>query len=156
MTQIICSSKDAVSIKEDQAMEGSPEEKEKEDNQKQVQDIDNQKETMMSAELEMDQEMTRSEMEQEDQELQEIFDKEHLDLEGFLIQRTMGGVDSVSQEELNRIQQWFLWKSLAKGFEKGKNNTKQDNKGVKMMKTTPTLATRNFRKKRGRKSNRSS
>lgn len=86
-----------VNTKEDQAMEGSPEEKEKEDTHKQIKYIDNQNEAMMSdAELEMDPERTQSEMELED--------KEHLDLEGFLIQGTTGGVDSVPQEELNRIQ----------------------------------------------------
>lgn len=34
--------------------------------------------------LEMDQEMTQSEMDIEDNELQEILDRENLDLEGFL------------------------------------------------------------------------
>lgn len=96
---------DEVSMKEDQAMEGSPEEKEKEENQKHILDIDNQKETMMSeVELEMDREMTQSEMELEDQDLQDILDKEHLQLEGFLFQGTAGGVDSSPQEELDRIQ----------------------------------------------------
>ena len=40
---------------------------------------------MSDTEPEMDQEMTQSEMELEDNELQEILDREHLDLEGFLI-----------------------------------------------------------------------
>jgi len=72
--------------KEYQAMEGSPAEKEKEENHEQAQVIDNQKETMMSdGGLEMDQEMTQSEMELEYHEPQEILDNEHLDLEGFLI-----------------------------------------------------------------------
>lgn len=71
--------------KVDQAMGGSPGEKEKEEDCEQTWDINKQKETMISdAELEMDQEMTQSEMELEDHELQEILDKEHLDLEGFL------------------------------------------------------------------------
>ena len=35
-------------------------------------------------ELEMDQDMIQSEMETEDHELQEILDREQLDLEGFL------------------------------------------------------------------------
>jgi len=68
---------------------------------------------MSDAELEMDQEMTQNEMDLEDHELQEILDKENLDLEGFLIQGTTGGVDSLPQEELNKIQQLFLWKSQA-------------------------------------------
>ena len=58
---------------------------------------------MSNGELEMDQEMTQSEMEMEDHELQEILDREHLDLEGFLKKGTMGGVDSLPQEEFNRV-----------------------------------------------------
>lgn len=61
-----------------------------------MEDIDFQKVTNISnTELEMDQEMTQSEMEQEDCELQGILNKEHLDLEGFLIQGTTRGVDSL-------------------------------------------------------------
>ena len=55
-------------------------------------------------ELERDQEMTPSEMETEDHELQDILDREHLDLEGFLKQGTTGGVDSLPQEEFNKVQ----------------------------------------------------
>jgi hypothetical protein len=95
-------------------MEGSPANKESEENRENTQDINYQKEAIMSdAELEMDQEMTQNEMDLEDHELQEILDKENLDLEGFLIQGTTGGVDSLPQEELNKIQQLFLWKSQA-------------------------------------------
>lgn len=91
--------------KVDQVMEGSPGEKEKEVNSGQTQDINKHKETTLSdGELEMDQEMTQSEMEMEDHELQDILDREHLDLEGFLKQGTMGGVDSLPQEEFNREQ----------------------------------------------------
>ena len=95
--------------KVDQAMGGSPVEKEKEEDREQTQDINKQKETMMSdAELEMDQEMTQSDMEMEDHELQEILDRENLDLEGFLKQGTMGVVDSLPQEEFNRVQQFHM------------------------------------------------
>lgn len=59
---------------------------------------------MSERKLEMDQEMTQSEKDIEDHELQEILDKEHLDLEGFLRQGTMGGIDSLPQEVCNRIQ----------------------------------------------------
>jgi len=41
----------------------------------------------------------------------------------------------------------FLWKNQAKGLEKGKNIDKKDNGGVKTMKTTLGLATRNPGKK---------
>ena len=47
----------------------------------------------------MDQEMTQSEMEMEDNELQEILDIENLDLEGFLSKGTTGGEESLPQEE---------------------------------------------------------
>ena len=60
---------------------------------------------------EMDQEMTESEREMEDHELQEILDKENLDLEGFLQQGTRAGIDSLPSDECNRIQQLFLWKT---------------------------------------------
>ena len=63
----------------------------------------------------------------------------------------MGGVDSLPQEEFNRVQQLFLWKTQAKGMERQRNNERQDNEGVKTMKTTPGLAPRNPGKKRGRK-----
>lgn len=66
---------------------------------------------MSDSELEMDKEMNQSEMEREDNELQEILDRENLDLEGFLNQGTSGGVESLSQEKINRIQQLFLWKT---------------------------------------------
>ena len=73
-------------------MEGNPLEKEKEVDNDQTLGINKQKQTMMSVvELEMDQELTQSEMKMEDYELQEILDREHLDLEGFLKQETMGG-----------------------------------------------------------------
>ncbi len=39
----------------------------------------------------------------------------------------MGGVDSLPQEELNRIQQLFLWKTQTEELEQGDNTGKQDN-----------------------------
>lgn len=84
----------------------------------QTHDIDKQKEPMLSnTKLEINQEMTQSEMDTEDHELQEILDREHLDLEGFLKQGTMGGVESLPQEEFNTVQQLFIWKTYPKGLE---------------------------------------
>lgn len=40
----------------------------------------------------------------EDHELQEILERENLYLEGFLKQGTMGGVESLPQEEFTRVQ----------------------------------------------------
>ena len=95
--------------------------------------------------------MTQSETDLEDHVLQEILEKEHLDLEGFLMQGTMGGIDSLPQEDCNRIQQLFLWKNQENGLDKGKTIDKQEYRGVKTIKSTPGLASRNARKKRGRK-----
>lgn len=67
--------------------------------------------------------MTRSEMEMEDHELQEILDREHVDLEGFLKEGTMGGVDSLPQEEFTRVQQLYFWKTHAKGMDRKGNTT---------------------------------
>lgn len=53
------------------------------------------------SEMDMDQEMTHSEMEMEDNELQEILDRENLDLKGFFSKGTTGGVESLPQEECN-------------------------------------------------------
>jgi len=138
--------------RENQSQKEGPNEKEKEENNKQSQDIGYQKETLMSeTEMEMDQEMTQSEIDLEDHELQEILDKENLDLEGFLMQGTKGGIDSLPQEKCNRMQLLFLRKAQERGLDKGKNIHKQEHRGVKTMKSTPGLATRNPGKKRGRK-----
>lgn len=138
--------------KEEQAMEGSSAEKEEGKNPKQTQNDEYQKEaTMSDVEQEMDQEMTQNDTDPEDHELLEILDKENLDLEGFLRQGTTGGVDSLPQEELSRIQQLFLWRSQTGEPKRCNNIDKQDNREVKMTKTTLGLVNRNPGKKRGRK-----
>jgi len=43
--------------------------------------------------------MTQSETDLENLKLQEILDKENLDLEGFLMQGTKGGIAALPQEE---------------------------------------------------------
>lgn len=90
-------------------------------------------------------------MEMEDHDLQEILEKENLDLEGFLKQGTKEGVDSLPQEEFHRVQQLFNWKTQNKGFEKLRKNEKQGKEGVKAMKATPGLAPRIPGKTRGQK-----
>lgn len=130
-------------------MEKGPNEKE-EENYNPTQNTNNKEETMMiETELEMDQEMTQSETNLEDRELQEILYKEHLDLEGFLKQGTTVGIDSLPKDEYNRIQQLFLRKTEQRGLDKGKISDMQECRGVKTMKSSPGLATRNARKKRG-------
>lgn len=98
--------------REDQAMLEGPKEKEKEENYIITWEICNRKETMNNeTEIEMDMEMTQSETNIEDHELQEILENEHLDLEGFLLQGTTRGIDSLPEEDCNRIQQLFLCKN---------------------------------------------
>ena len=64
----------------------------------------------------------------------------------------MEGVESLPLEEFNRVQQLFIWKTQAKGWERQRNNERKGSEGVKTMKSTPGLAPRNPGKKRGRKS----
>lgn len=59
-------------------------------------------------ELDRHHEMTPSEVGMEDHDLQEILERENLDLEKFLEQGTTKGVDSLPQEEFDRLQQLFL------------------------------------------------
>lgn len=89
---------------ENKSMEKDPKEKEKEENNTSAENINEEEETLMSeAELERDQEMTQSETDLGDHELQEILDKENLDLKGFLQQGTRAGIDSLPLDECNRI-----------------------------------------------------
>ena len=66
-------------------------------------------------EINRDHQMTPIEVRTEDRELQEILDRENLDLEKFLEQWTTKGVDSLPKEEYDRVQQLFLWRSQLKG-----------------------------------------
>lgn len=77
-------------------MEDTPE------NNQQKEDLSN------TMELDRDQEMTPSEVGTEDHELHDILEREHLDLEKFLEKGTTKGMDSLPQEEFNRMQQLFL------------------------------------------------
>jgi len=124
----------------------------KEEDKEQTPDKIMQTETMVNdAETEMDHEMTQSEMEMEDQELQAILEKENLDLEDFLIQGTKEGIDSLPQEEFNKFQQLYLWKTQNIGPERQRSKEKQSNEGVKMVRPIHVLAPRNPGKRRGRK-----
>lgn len=58
--------------------------------------------------------MTPNEVWIEDQELDEILQRENLDLEKFLNQGTKKGIHSLPQEEFDRVQQLFLWGSQIK------------------------------------------
>lgn len=92
-------------------------EKEKEDNMDDTQENNQQKEDLLNTlELDRDQELTPSEVGTEDHELQDILEREHLDLEKFLEQGTTKGMDSPPQEEFNKVQQLFVWRTQAKGL----------------------------------------
>ena len=103
-------------------MEEDAKQTEKGENYTLVQNTKDKGETMINEpELEMDQEMTQSETNMEDHELQESLDKEHLDLEGFLQQGTTAGIYSLPQDECNIKRQLFLWKTQENGADRGKN-----------------------------------
>ncbi|MCY6524951.1 hypothetical protein, partial [Actinobacillus pleuropneumoniae] len=71
--------------KANQILEGSPAEKEKDDSMEELQENNQQKEDLPNTmELDRDQEMTPSKVGTKDNELQDILQREHLDLEKFL------------------------------------------------------------------------
>jgi len=109
-------------------------EKGKESNMDIIQEQDEHRmDPQKSMELDMDHEMTPSESGTEDQDLQEILERENLELEKFLEQGSNKGIKSLPQEELDRVQQLFLNRSNQKdiGVKRGHDN--QENKGVKSM-----------------------
>lgn len=79
------------------------------------------------------QEMTPSEVGTEDHELQEILDKENLDLEQFLEPKKNKGVDWLPNEEHAWVQQLYLWRTQLKGNSVKRNHDIQEQSGVKMM-----------------------
>ena len=86
-------------------MENIPTEKERDVDMEDIPENNKQMDDLPSMmELSRDNEITLSEDGMEDHELQEILDRENLDLEGFLIQGTSVGVESLPREELDRIQ----------------------------------------------------
>jgi len=99
----------------------------------------------------MDLDMTQSEIDMEHHDLQEIIEKENLDLESFLNQGTKEGLDSLPVEEFNRVQKIFLWRTQTKGLNRLNHKERQGNEGVKTMKNMAGLAPRIPGKKRGRK-----
>ena len=68
--------------------------------------VNNQKKEELQScmEISNDHEMTPSEVGTEDHELQEILDRENLDLELFLEQGNNKGVDSLPKEDYDRVQ----------------------------------------------------
>jgi len=111
-----------------------------------------QKEDLPSCmEINRDHEMTPSEAGMEDHELQEILDRENLDLQKFLDQGKNIGVDSLPKEDYNRVQQHFLCRSQSKGTGVKRNHESEEPSGVKMMENSQAQSPKNSVRKRGRK-----
>jgi len=87
----------------------------------------------------------------EDHELQDIIERENLDLEKFLEQGITKGVDSLPKEGFDRVQQLFLWRSQMKCSGVQRNHDSQENRGVKTMEDTLMHSSKNLGGKRGRK-----
>jgi len=115
--------------------------------------IDNQKKDDLPRlmEISRDQQMTPSEAGIEDHELQEILDRENLDLEKFMEQGKNIGVDSLPKEDYDRVQQLFLWRSQVKGAGVKRNHESQEPSGVKMMENPRAQSPKNSCRKIGRK-----
>ena len=102
-------------------------------------------------ELGRDHEMTPSEGGTKDQDLHEIIERENLELEKFLEQGIGKRIDSLPQEEFERVQHLFLQRSQRKAVGVKRNHDSQENKGVKSMEIISGHSTKNPGKKRGRK-----
>ena len=68
--------------------------------------------------------MTQSKSGTEDQDLQEILERENLELEKFLEQGGNLGINSIPQEDVDKVQQIFLNKAhqTAAGVKRGHDN----------------------------------
>ena len=107
-----------------------------------------QKDDMPSiVELIRDHKMTPSEAGMEDHELQEILERENLDLEKFLEQGITKGVDSLPKEEFDRVKKIFLWRSQTKCFGGKINHDSQEKRGVKTMEDTRIHSSKNLGRK---------
>jgi len=106
---------------------------------------------LTTMEIEKDHEMTQSESGTEDQDLQEILERENLELEKFLEQGGNLGINSIHQEDVDKVQQIFLNKAhqTAAGVKRGHDN--QENKGTSSIGSITGKLRKNPGKKRGRK-----
>lgn len=82
---------------------------------------------LSTMEIERDHDMTQSECGTEDQDLWEILERGNLELEKFLEQGTNKGIDSLPQEEFDRVQKLFLRKSQTKAVGVKRNYDNQKN-----------------------------
>jgi len=102
-------------------------------------------------EIEKDHDTTQSESGREDQDLQEIMERENLELETFLERGGNLGINSIPQEDVDKVQQLFLNKShqIDAGVQRVHDN--QENKGTSTIGLITGKLTKNPGKRRGRK-----
>lgn len=86
-----------------------------------------------SMKISKDQKMTPSDTGMEDHELQEILDRENLDLEQFLEQGKNKGVDSLPKEDYDRVQKLYLRRVQSKGTGAKRKYESQEWSGLKVM-----------------------
>ena len=106
---------------------------------------------LSTMEVEKYQEMTQSESGIEDQDLQEILERENLELEKLLEQGGNLGINSILQEDVEKVQQIFLNKAhqTAAGVKRG--HDKQENNGTSSIGLITGKLTKNPGNRRGRK-----
>ena len=94
--------------------------------------------------------MAQSESGIEDQDLQEILERENLELEKFLEQGGNLGINSISQEYVDNVQQIFLNKSHQTAVRVKRGHDNQENKGTSSIGLITGKLTKNLGKTRGR------
>ena len=96
--------------------------------------------------------MVLSEQGTEDLELDEILEKEGLDLNSIMEKWKQKGIDKVPEEEINRINHLFLARqdAISKGMKQGRGATKS--LGIKSQTLHHTQASSQYKRKRGRRS----
>ena len=106
---------------------------------------------LSTMEVEKDPEMTQSESGTEDQDLQEILERENLELEKFLEWGRNLGINSIPEEDMDKVQQIFLNKAhqTVAGVKRGHDN--QEKKGTSSIGLITGKLTKNPGKRRGRK-----
>jgi len=94
--------------------------------------------------------MTQSESGIEDQDLQEILERENLELEKFLEQGGNLGIKSIPQDDVDKVQHIFLKKSNQTIARVKRGHDNQENKGTSSIGLITRKLTKNLGK-RGRK-----
>ena len=100
--------------------------------------------------------MVLSEQGTEDLELGEILEKEGLDLNSIVEQWKQKGLDKILEEEINRVNHLFLTRqdAVSKGMKRSRGITK--GLGIKSQTLHDMQASSQYKKKRGRRSDKDS